>query len=121
MARLPQTGQDDGSWGDILNDYLSVAHGADGKLKDNSVTATTIAPGAITKTTVGLGNVDNTADTEKPVSTSQQTALDLKADTSALATKLNTADLDSQTAAKINDGASAISGALTASYVGIEQ
>jgi len=33
----------------------------------------------ITKTMVGLGNVDNTADTAKPVSTAQQTALDLKA------------------------------------------
>ena len=33
----------------------------------------------ITKTMVGLENVDNTADTAKPVSTAQQTALDLKA------------------------------------------
>jgi hypothetical protein len=33
----------------------------------------------ITKSMVGLGNVDNTADTAKPVSTAQQTALDLKA------------------------------------------
>jgi len=33
----------------------------------------------ITKTMVGLGNVDNTADTAKPVSSAQQTALDLKA------------------------------------------
>ena len=33
----------------------------------------------ITKTMVGLGSVDNTADTAKPVSTAQQTALDLKA------------------------------------------
>jgi len=33
----------------------------------------------ITKTMVGLGNVDNTADTAKPVSTATQTALDLKA------------------------------------------
>lgn len=32
----------------------------------------------ITKSMVGLGNVDNTADTAKPVSTAQQTALDLK-------------------------------------------
>jgi hypothetical protein len=32
-----------------------------------------------TKTDVGLGNVDNTADTAKPVSTAQQTALNLKA------------------------------------------
>jgi hypothetical protein len=33
----------------------------------------------VTKTHVGLGSVDNTADTAKPVSTAQQTALDLKA------------------------------------------
>lgn len=33
----------------------------------------------VTKTHVGLSNVDNTADTAKPVSTAQQTALDLKA------------------------------------------
>lgn len=31
------------------------------------------------KTSVGLGNVDNTSDTSKPVSTAQQTALNLKA------------------------------------------
>jgi len=33
----------------------------------------------ITKSMVGLGNVDNTADTAKPISTAAQTALDLKA------------------------------------------
>ncbi len=33
----------------------------------------------LTKGDVGLGNADNTADTAKPVSTAQQTALDLKA------------------------------------------
>jgi hypothetical protein len=33
----------------------------------------------ITSTMVGLGNVNNTSDTNKPVSTAQQTALDLKA------------------------------------------
>jgi hypothetical protein len=33
----------------------------------------------ISATMIGLGNVDNTADTAKPVSTTQQTALDLKA------------------------------------------
>jgi hypothetical protein len=34
---------------------------------------------ALAKGDVGLGNVDNTADTAKPVSTAQQSALDLKA------------------------------------------
>jgi hypothetical protein len=36
----------------------------------------------VTKSHVGLGNVDNTADADKPVSTVQQTALNLKADLS---------------------------------------
>lgn len=35
---------------------------------------------SLTKSDVGLGNVDNTSDTNKPVSTAQQTALNLKAD-----------------------------------------
>lgn len=34
----------------------------------------------LTKTTVGLGNVDNTSDLNKPISTATQSALDLKAD-----------------------------------------
>lgn len=40
--------------------------------------AFTGTPTGITKTHVGLGNVDNTADSAKPVSTAQQTALDGK-------------------------------------------
>jgi hypothetical protein len=40
---------------------------------------TITAPLGLVKGDVGLGNVDNTADTAKPVSTTQQTALDLKA------------------------------------------
>ena len=39
-------------------------------------------PTGITKTDVGLANIDNTADASKPVSTAQQTALDLKANLS---------------------------------------
>jgi hypothetical protein len=39
--------------------------------------ATAVA--ALTKSSVGLANVDNTADADKPVSTATQTALDLKA------------------------------------------
>ena len=40
---------------------------------------TLTSPSGLVKGDVGLGNVDNTADTAKPVSTAQQTALDLKA------------------------------------------
>ena len=40
---------------------------------------TLTTPAGLVKSDVGLGNVDNTADASKPVSTAQQTALDLKA------------------------------------------
>lgn len=33
MSRLPIPGSDDGTWGGILNDYLSQAHNVDGSLK----------------------------------------------------------------------------------------
>ena len=52
---------------------------------DTSVVATLASPtftgtvSGITKSMVGLGNVDNTTDAGKPVSTAQQTALNLKA------------------------------------------
>jgi predicted flap endonuclease-1-like 5' DNA nuclease len=44
----------------------------------------------LTKSDVGLTNVDNTADTAKPVSTAQQTALNLKANSADLATVATT-------------------------------
>ena len=148
MARLPQPGGDSGTWGNVLNDYLSQAHKVDGTLKDNAVTANALAPNSVTnaaiasdavnatsiadgsitetllatavqtklnanggtpdwstiankpaviaagadanaakatlslaKSDVGLGNVDNTTDTNKPISTATSTALSGKADT----------------------------------------
>lgn len=33
MSRLPTPGADDGTWGNVLNDFLSVSHNADGSLK----------------------------------------------------------------------------------------
>ena len=53
-------------------------------------------PHGVTASQVGLGNVDNTSDLNKPVSTAQQAALDLKADISSLsavATSGNHSDL----------------------------
>lgn len=170
MARLPQPGSDDGTWGNILNDFLGVEHNTDGTLKPSGTLATkaddadvvhvsgsetiggaksfTISPtvptptnptdaatkayvdsasGAtvsdastttkgivqlagdlggtaaaptvpvlaggttaqyfrgdkswqtLNKAAVGLANVDNTSDANKPVSTATQTALDAKA------------------------------------------
>jgi len=62
--------------------------GSNGKIPDSEIPAGiarlssptfTGTVAGITKTMVGLGNVDNTTDANKPVSTATQTALDLKA------------------------------------------
>lgn len=58
----------------------------------------------ITKANIGLGNVDNTSDADKPVSTAQQAELDKKADasdvTSKLALKADASDVTSKLALK---------------------
>ena len=58
--------------------------GVDGEV---STAQLNTAISGITKTSLGLANVDNTSDTNKPVSTAQATAIALKADSSALANK----------------------------------
>lgn len=40
MPRLPVPGADEGSWGDVLNDFLLASHNSDGSLKAASVAAT---------------------------------------------------------------------------------
>jgi len=101
----PTVGQT--AWGTTLNTALDY-------LDDNTTTLTTSvatkAPiasptftgtvGGVTKAMVGLGNVDNTADTAKPVSTAQQTALDLKAN--LLSPTFTTPSLGVATATSIN-------------------
>ncbi|MDB5185271.1 MAG: hypothetical protein JWN38_1079 [Candidatus Saccharibacteria bacterium] len=62
-SRLPTPGADDGTWGDILNDFLAQAHNPDGSLKP-------LAETQVTNLTNDLAN---------------------KANASALATKLDTA------------------------------
>lgn len=153
MSRLPTPGQDEGQWGDILNDFLAQVHNTDGSIKDNTIgiaalnvgtpstnqvlaysgtglswvtpsstpvpdadattkgvvqlagdlggtaaaptvpglaakaddadltahVGDTANPHGVTKSQVGLANVDNTSDANKPISTATQTALNLKA------------------------------------------
>ena len=62
----------------------SIIYNGTGWDKIDSTDAVTSVAGRVgevvlTKADVGLGNVDNTSDANKPVSTAQQTALNLKA------------------------------------------
>lgn len=71
-------------------DQVQLPDGSQYNLKDNTsgyVTAGYVddAIDALTKANVGLGNVDNTSDLNKPVSTAQQTALNGKTDTTVIA------------------------------------
>jgi hypothetical protein len=61
-----------------ISDIRNLQNVLDTKAPINSPTFTGTVAG-ITKAMVGLGNVDNTSDANKPVSTAQQTALNLKA------------------------------------------
>ncbi|HET8690328.1 MAG TPA: hypothetical protein VFL81_02735, partial [Candidatus Saccharimonadales bacterium] len=49
MTRLPTPGGDDGTWGDILNQYLLKSHTADGSLKSGTVSSGTIVDGSVTE------------------------------------------------------------------------
>lgn len=63
-----------------LGETSSTAYRGDhGKTAYDHSQLTSGNPHGTTKSDVGLGNVDNTRDENKPVSTAQQTALDLKA------------------------------------------
>lgn len=71
-------------------------------------------PHQVNRTHVGLANVNNTSDLDKPVSTATQTALDLKADNTAISNIDNTADLDKPIS---NDTQTALDGKLDTNSV----
>jgi hypothetical protein len=85
MARLPQPGGDSGNWGNILNEYLSVTHSADGTLKTDSVGAAQLKPGSITQASLS-SSVQASID-GKQAAGSYATTTDL---TNGLASKANT-------------------------------
>lgn len=69
MARLPQPGGDAGTWGDVLNDFLSQSLQTDGTLKHDVVTTSVVAAGAIStahlqQQSVTSGKIQDAAVTE---------------------------------------------------------
>ena len=69
----------DAAEADIDQLEVDVLTKADATTVSNHISNTS-NPHSVTKTQVGLSNVDNTSDANKPISTATQTALDLKAD-----------------------------------------
>jgi hypothetical protein len=65
------------------------------QIRAGSITGDRLASGTLDKANVGLGNVDNTSDANKPISTATQTALDAKQSTSAKGVANGYASLDS--------------------------
>jgi hypothetical protein len=65
------------------------------QIRSGSITADRLAAGALDKTAVGLGNVDNTSDANKPVSSATSTALSGKENTSNKGVANGYASLDS--------------------------
>ncbi len=88
------------------------------KLKDSSVVDQKIAFG-INPAKVGLDLVNNTSDLNKPISTAMQTALDLKATVSDLATKASTTDLNLKAPIASPIFTGTVTG-ITATMVGLE-
>jgi hypothetical protein len=57
MARLPVPGNDEGGWGDILNDFLLQVHTANGTLKPDSVGSSQLQNNAVTSVNIADGSI----------------------------------------------------------------
>src|SRR5258708_30944052 len=66
MTRLPRIGGDSSTWGTLLNAYLSVAHNADGSLKNYFFNVMDPAYGA-----VGDGIANDTVALQAPINVAQ--------------------------------------------------
>jgi hypothetical protein len=60
MARLPTPGADENEWGDILNDYLSQAHNADGTIKSGAVSGSQLQDGSVSASKLSIGGTAGT-------------------------------------------------------------
>lgn len=99
--------------------------GATGQfLTKNSGTNYDTSWATITKSTVGLANVDNTSDADKPISTATQTALNAKATLSDITTAINAlkggVSVDGDTLDKLNDKIIAIQTLLASDNINLD-
>jgi hypothetical protein len=90
---------------EFLNGNTSIGDASTDLLTINASTTFNSSVSGLTKSTVGLSNVDNTSDINKPISSATQTALNLKANQSSLdTTNANVTSLLSKTNKMTYDG-----------------
>lgn len=87
MARLPQPGGDQGTWGEVLNDFLGEVHNSDGSLKD-------IPQSKVTNLAADLA-------AKEPAGLSDQTKAELDG---SIATQVNALALDVANSALVVSG-----------------
>ena len=59
MARLPVPGSDDGTWGEVLNDFLAVSLNTDGTIKADAVDPSALQDGSVTNAKLAVsGGLD---------------------------------------------------------------
>ena len=89
---------------DALSKEVSDRKAADSNLQNtlSSHTENTNNPHNVTKSQIGLDNVDNTSDANKPISTATQTALNSKVD-KVTGKQLSTEDFTSEEKAKLSE------------------
>ena len=57
MSRLPVPGSDIGTWGQVLNDFLSVSHDTDGTIKTNAVSVASIQDNSVAGSKIQTSSV----------------------------------------------------------------
>ena len=106
MSRLPTVNGDNGTWGTVLNDFLSVAHAAGGTLNDGTVSNSTIVDG-----TIALAKLTSSVQTSLGKADAALAASGLDAATAALVSG------SSSTATAINSKISAATSGSTSIYI----
>lgn len=92
MSRLPVVNGDNGTWGTILNDFLSVSHTASGTLVDGTVSNSTLVDGtiALTKLASSVQTSLGKADTALQSSALDSSTASLVSSASSTATAIST-------------------------------
>lgn len=71
MARLPNPGSDDGTWGAILNDFLQQSHDAGGALKSGTVGGAQLVDASVTTAKIADINVTSAKLADNSVATNK--------------------------------------------------